>query len=112
MTGATTLRATSEAGDTVDDPSEDALLMMFEDLEAGEGAFVIVDDLRDRSGHTYAQAARRDDGSYDVEYRDGGPDRHYGTEVPDHRAAHALLTGWAFGLDGWRGSTTWRRLSF
>jgi len=33
VTGAV-LRATSESGDVVDDPSEDALLMMFQDLEA------------------------------------------------------------------------------
>jgi hypothetical protein len=46
------LRATSESGDVLDDPSEDALFKMFQDLEAGLGTFLIVEDAADfRQAH-------------------------------------------------------------
>ena len=52
------LRATAESGDVVDDPSEDALLMMFEDLEAGGGTFLIVDSLLDGDPAALAPAKK------------------------------------------------------
>jgi hypothetical protein len=105
-----TLRANAESGDTIEDPSEDALFQMFEDIEAGESSFLIVDRLADASGQTYAQTSRNPDGSYLVEYRDGGPDRHFGTVADDMRSAHLLLTGWAFDLPGWHSSARWERV--
>jgi hypothetical protein len=104
------LRATAESGDTIDDPSEDALFIMFEDIEAGETSFLIVDRLADASGQTYVQTSRNVDGSYIVEYRDGGPEHHHGTVVNDMRSAHSLVTGWAFERPRWRESAEWRRV--
>jgi hypothetical protein len=92
----------------IDDPSEDALFMMFEDIDAGESSFLIVENLVDPSRQTYVQTSRNPDGSYIVEYRDGGPGQHYGTMANDMRSAHALVTGWAFDLPGWRESARWR----
>lgn len=111
MTDRALFRATAESGDVVDDPSEDLLFMMFQDIEAGDGTFLIVDDLTETSGQTYAQTSRNDDGSYVVEYRDGGPTRHYGTTVADMRAAHRLVTGWMFQVPGWRESAAWELVS-
>lgn len=105
------LRATSESGDTVDDPSEDALLLMFQDLEAGNGTFLIVESLVDPSGQTYAQAARNDDGSYVVEYRQGSADQHFQTSAPDVSEAHALVTMWAFAIPGLHERADWTQLS-
>lgn len=107
MSDGPVLRATAESGGTIDDPSEDALFMMFEDIEAGESTYLIVDSLRDSTNQTYAQTSRNEDGTYIVEYRDGGPEHHYGTVAQDMRAAHAVITGWAFGVPGWRDSATW-----
>jgi hypothetical protein len=98
------IRAAAESGDTVEDPSENALYMMLEDIEAGEGTYLIVGSLTDSTHQTYAQTSRNDDGTYIVEYRDGGPERHYGTIAQDMRTAHALITGWVFGIPGWRDS--------
>ncbi|GAA1555338.1 hypothetical protein GCM10009789_05980 [Kribbella sancticallisti] len=112
MNDAPVIRATAESGDVIDDPSEDALFMMVEDIEAGEGTYLIVASLRDDSGQTYVQTSRNEDGSYVVEYRDGRPEEHYGTVVRDMRAAHALLTGWAFDLPEWRNSAAWEPLKF
>jgi hypothetical protein len=106
------IRATSESGDVIDDPSEDALFMMLEDIEAGEGTFLIVESLDDATGQTYVQTSRNDDGSHIVEYRDGGPTNHYGTVVGDMRAAHEIIFGRAFGLAGWRDLANWEPLSF
>jgi hypothetical protein len=94
------LRAIPEAGQRWDDLSEDLLFILLQDIEAGGGSFLIVERTTDPSGHTYAQALRRDDGSYVVEYREGDAD-HYGIVVAGMRAAHQLLTGWAFQLPGW-----------
>jgi hypothetical protein len=106
------LRAKTEAGDQWDDPSEDLLFELLSDIEAGEGSFVIVELAADSNGQTYAQAARRDDGSYIVEYRDGSADRHYGTAVADMRTAHKLLTGWACEIPGWKQDAQWTLVRF
>ena len=108
MTGV--LRATSESGDVLDDPSEDALFKMFQDLEAGLGTFLIVESVADASGQTFVQAARGDDGTYVVEYRQGTADQHFQTDAADFREAHTLVTTWAFGLPGLHERATWRRL--
>ena len=101
------LRAIPEAGRTWEDPSEDLLFMLLADVEAGEGTFLIVERTTDPTGHTYAQALRRGDGSYIVEHREGDAEHHYGTVAPDMRSAHRLLTGWAFKLPGWKDRATW-----
>jgi hypothetical protein len=88
------LRAILESGDTYDDPSEDALFLFFEDVEAGESSWLIVELCEDASGQTYAQALRLDDGRYLVEHRAGSADQHYSVTVADCRAAHAILTAW------------------
>jgi hypothetical protein len=91
----------------MDDPSEDGLFLMFEDLERGESSFLIVESLLDPSGQTYAQTSRNPDGSYIVEYRAGGPQEHYRTVAADMRSAHALVTGWALDLPDWQKSAHW-----
>lgn len=85
--------------------------MLFEDIEAGEGTYLIVDSMQDPTSQTYAQVSRNDDGTYVVECRDGGPEHHFGTVAEDMRSAHALVTGWAFGGPDWRDSATWRPVS-
>ena len=105
-----TLRATSELGDEVEDPTEDALLLMFQDLEAGKGSFLIVEALTDPSGQTFVQAARGGDGTYIVEYRQGSEDQHFQASAPDFREAHALVTMWAFGIPGLHERATWSRI--
>jgi hypothetical protein len=86
------------------------LFILLQDIEAGEGSFLIVERTTDLSGHTYAQVLRRDDGSYVVEHREGDADHHYGATVADMRAAHHLLTGWAFQLPGWSDQATWSQV--
>ncbi|MDO9439909.1 MAG: hypothetical protein Q7T73_03370 [Beijerinckiaceae bacterium] len=110
MANGPALRATVESGDSIDDPSEDALFSMLDDIEAGDGTYLIVDVLGDVTRQTFAQTSRNSDGSYIVEYRDGAADRHFGTVAPDVRTAHALLTGWAFAVPGWRDNAAWEQV--
>jgi hypothetical protein len=104
------LRAIPEAGQSLDDPSEDLLFMLLEDIESGQGSFLIVERTTDPSGQTYAQVLHRNDGTYIVEHRDGDAEHHYGTAVPDMRAAHQLLTAWAFQLPGWNDRPGWSQV--
>ena len=94
------LRACPEYGPSWDDPSEDLLFLLLQDIEAGEGTFLIVERIADPTQQTYAQAMLLEDGSYVLEHREGDSAHHYRTDVADMRAAHALLTGWAFELPG------------
>lgn len=92
------IRAVMENGDTYDDPSEDVLLLLLEDLAAGEGSWLIVEKVADASGQTYAQALRLSDGSFQVERRRGSADTHEVAPAQSLRDAHRLLTRWAFEL--------------
>lgn len=91
-------RAVMENGDTYDDPSEDVLLLLLEDLAAGDGSWIIVEKVADASGQTYAQALLLSDGSFQVERRRGSADTHEVARAQPLREAHELLTRWAFGL--------------
>jgi hypothetical protein len=106
------LRVLSESGETHDDPTHDVFLDLLAALEQGNEGFLIVERTDDPSGHTYAQTARLDDGSYTVEYRDGSAERHFATQVVDLRGVHELLTGWASGRRDWHDGRQWRRLVF
>lgn len=56
----------------------------------------------ERDDHVYAQAYRHDDGSWDVEHRDGGPDRHFAASSTDAVEVERFLWAWASQADGWR----------
>ncbi|GAA1751124.1 hypothetical protein GCM10009710_33620 [Aeromicrobium alkaliterrae] len=104
------LRASVESGEVYDDPSEDLLFMLFEDMGHSDGSFLIVGRTLDPTGQTYVQSAPSLDGGFVVEYREGGPDRHYATRAPDIRVAHGLVTGWAFELPNWNTGSVWTRV--
>jgi hypothetical protein len=104
------LRAISESGETLEDPSEDALFELLSEVDSGTAEFLIVERTSDPNGQTYVQTVRLGGGHYLVERRDGAPDRHFKTVALNMRDAHALLTGWAFGLTGWDRGHAWSRL--
>ncbi|WP_269936526.1 hypothetical protein [Arthrobacter sp. HY1533] len=87
-------------------------MMLIEDVERGDEAFLIVEELADSTGQTYVQSMRNSDGTFDVERREGTPDRHYVTKVVDMRVAHAVVTSWAFDAAPKVESLVWSRLLF
>ncbi|WP_200953246.1 hypothetical protein [Agromyces sp. Root81] len=104
------LRASTESGETWDDPSEDLLFILLEDIEGGREQFLILERLSDASQQTYIQTIRNDDGSYCVERRDGGPDSHCTTNATDMRTAHAVISSWAFDLPAMAPPVVWTPL--
>jgi hypothetical protein len=91
------LRATDASGRTLDDPTRTQVHDMFADLNA-RWPFAIVERLDREPADQYFFQMHLDyvdgigDGStdaepevdYDVEFRDGGPDRHYHAHVTTH----------------------------
>ena len=58
----------------------------------------------------YAQVAANEDGSFQVEYRDGGPEHHYGATADDADLVADVLAGWVDRIDGWDAQLQWERL--
>ena len=86
--------------------------MLLADVDAGNESYLIVERTADTTQQTYAQAAPNDAGGYVVEHREGGPDRHFATDVADMGAAHELITAWAFQLPDWDAQVNWERRDF
>jgi hypothetical protein len=104
------LRATNEAGQACDDPSDGQLFDLISVLDDAN-TFVIVDRLSDPTGNSYAQTMRSIiDGTYLVEYQDGSLDEHYSCDGLDCHTAHALISGWATDAPGWRDRVSWSRV--
>jgi hypothetical protein len=92
------LRVETSGGETWNDPTEDRLLTLLEDL-TGEGDYFMVVRLADPSDQTYAQVLRTADG-YLVERRRGSEGSHEHARTTDPGTAHQALTTWSFELDG------------
>lgn len=108
----TRLKAMNGSRETWEDPSEDALFFLLEDIEQGRKKFLIIERVDDPTRQTYIQSIRNEAGEFVVEFRDGSPDQHFGTVVHDLRATHDLITAWSFGRDGWREAADWNQISF
>ncbi|WP_030674059.1 hypothetical protein [Streptomyces rimosus] len=107
------IRAETWDGTTVDDPSEEKLFDLLSEMNLRH-RFVIVDRLdRSRPGQYYMQVYLNDDMSCQVEYRDGGPARHFRAHVPGpfahrgHETVASVLTAWAADRPGWREALPW-----
>ncbi|WP_406278673.1 hypothetical protein OHT93_37670 [Streptomyces sp. NBC_00191] len=61
--------ADSESGDHIDDPSEDALFMLIDDLNDTDNAFVVIQPDEDDPAW-FASVAVLDEGGYEVVRRD------------------------------------------
>ncbi|MER7174618.1 DUF6891 domain-containing protein [Streptomyces mesophilus] len=58
----------------------------------------------------FAQVWHEQGGDYQVEYRDGAADRHFGAQIADVRLVAAALTGWARGEQEWGAGFEWQRV--
>ncbi|MFE1417131.1 hypothetical protein ACFW6F_41000 [Streptomyces sp. NPDC058746] len=103
-------------GTSWDDPSENQLHDLLADMSL-TWRFVIVRrlDLMPADQH-YMQVYLNDDLSYQVEYRERGPGKHFQAHV--HREHEvfavepvaAVLQAWAFDRPGWREALPWAPL--
>src|SRR5947209_14367684 len=69
------LRATTSDDEVLDDPSEDALFLLFEDMETSDD-YVILERLDDPTGEVYLQTTIAKGGGYVVERRAGSAASH------------------------------------
>ncbi|MCX4970142.1 hypothetical protein OHA98_36390 [Streptomyces sp. NBC_00654] len=91
-------RAVSEDGDIIDDPSEDALYMLFSDLNDADNTFVVIEPYEDEP-RWHASVTVRGEGGYEVVRRDTARREHeVVTEDSIHRIANSL-TIWMAGRD-------------
>ncbi|MFE6713925.1 hypothetical protein [Streptomyces sp. NPDC057695] len=67
--GAAYYRAESESGDHIEDPSEDALFMLIDDLNGSDNTFVVIQPDEDDPGW-FTSVAVLDEGGYEVVRRD------------------------------------------
>jgi hypothetical protein len=102
------LRVETAVGQSYDAPTEALLHRLLGELGAGN-QFLVLDRLDAPGDEHYMQVFRETDGEFVIEYRDGGPDRHFEAMTADMREVHAVLTGWAAGAPGWRDPCDWRR---
>ncbi len=111
------IRAIDESGVSIDDPSEIDLYNLIADLNLS-CRFVIVDrPARGQTSDDYMQVWLNDDFSFQVEYREGGPDRHFEAWIPcppemaGHEHVVRLLLDWAYDRPGWRTALPWKPLA-
>ncbi|MFD0061143.1 hypothetical protein [Streptomyces sp. NPDC056690] len=88
--GATYYRAESESGDHGEDPSEDALFMLIDDLNDSDNTFVVIQPDEDAPAW-FTSVAVLDEGGYEVVRRDSiRGDHEVGTEAGIDRIARDL----------------------
>ncbi|MFE1408287.1 hypothetical protein ACFW5D_32645 [Streptomyces sp. NPDC058770] len=108
------LQAVEADGTSWDDPTEEQLHDLLADMTL-TSRFVIVRrlDLSPADQH-YMQVYLNDDLSYQVEYREGGPEKHFQAWVDTRdqgpfavEPVAEVLRGWAFGRASWRQALPW-----
>ncbi|MFF1260978.1 hypothetical protein ACFVZT_29650 [Streptomyces sp. NPDC058321] len=91
--GAVYYWASSENGDRIDDPSEDALFMLIDDLDDADNTFVVIQPDQDDPAW-FASVAVLDDGGYEVVRRDTTRREHDVDTATDIGRIARDLTTW------------------
>lgn len=90
--GADYYSADTENGDHIDDPSEDGLFMLLEDLDPAGNTFITITPAGD-DPTWYASVTLLADGTYDVERADPSRgEQHRGTDTSPDDIARSLTT--------------------
>ncbi|MEW2330699.1 hypothetical protein AB0880_23130 [Micromonospora chersina] len=107
------VRAREAGGQVWDDPSEKTLYKALAYMNL-RYPFLIVERLDlEPAGQHYMQVYLNDDMSYQVEYREGGEDKHFEAHVPAQpevigvEPVAKVLADWAFDRPGWRDALPW-----
>ncbi|MBT2384169.1 hypothetical protein [Streptomyces sp. ISL-11] len=61
-------------------------------------------------GDHYIQTWHEGDGPYEVEYREGSAERHFGVRMNDAEEVAAVFVAWARGTEGWADGHAWERV--
>ncbi|MFF2810446.1 DUF6891 domain-containing protein [Streptomyces sp. NPDC058000] len=101
------ITVTTESGPALARPSADELAALLRRLGADGDHFAVVERIPG-ADHVFLQTWREGDGPFAVEYRDGGPDRHFRAECADADAVTDVFLAWARGPESWRTALDWR----
>ncbi|MGK5546074.1 hypothetical protein ACSNOH_15265 [Streptomyces sp. URMC 127] len=63
-------------------------------------------------GDHYIQTWHEGDGPYEVEYRAGTAERHFGVRMESAAEVTAVFVAWARGEEGWTEGYAWERVPF
>lgn len=66
----------------------------------------------ERADHVYIQTYRDEPGLYTLEYRDGGPDRHFAVRLEDGQQVAALVWDWTTGDRSRLDAIGWEAVTF
>ncbi|NGN65622.1 hypothetical protein G5C51_17165 [Streptomyces sp. A7024] len=103
------IKVLTETDESVLRPGADELVALVRRIGGDRDHFLVVQrvpDLPDQFIQVWHDAGEE----YQLEYRDGGHDRHYGTRVPAARQVADAMCGWARQQDGWDAGLAWERL--
>ncbi|WP_030765590.1 DUF6891 domain-containing protein [Streptomyces sp. NRRL F-2664] len=106
------IRIHTERGEAYDRPALATLSELVGRIGADGDHFVIAEPLTaDPDGH-FMQVWHDRGADYQVEYRDGSPDRHFQVFLSSAAEVVAVMVRWARREEGWDAGPAWERLDF
>ncbi|MFC8723502.1 hypothetical protein [Kitasatospora sp. NPDC057198] len=105
------LHVMTERGLSVRDPGPTALSCLVANMQRGESHLVVERFGPDEpAGNWYVQVRLRENGVYELEYRDGVASEHYRTLTVSPARVVDALVGWAGGRTAWRSAFDWSNI--
>ncbi len=92
------LRAHLDTGETYDDPADDLLFEIIEEIARHRAIWVSVEKLADFTGETYARVERLSNGVLQVDRRLGADAEPEFVRLPGLHLAHEALVAWVRAL--------------
>lgn len=102
------MQITTDGGPEFSWVSDSALESILDAIEAGEFPWLTLG----RADQLYAQTYRNDDGSWDVEFREGAPERHFHARTTDRTLVERFLWEWTLSRPGWRDLLPFKPMTF
>ncbi|MEU8685170.1 hypothetical protein [Streptomyces sp. NPDC048611] len=97
----------TETGPARSRPDAGELAGLLRRIGAGDDHFVVA-ERHPEQAQVYLQTWRDGDGPFSVEYRDGGPERHFRARSEDPEQVVQVFLDWARGGETWRTALDWR----
>ncbi|MFB6437380.1 hypothetical protein ACFCVY_11435 [Streptomyces sp. NPDC056411] len=101
------ISVTTETGPVLTRPAAEDLAAVLRRIGGEDDHFVVVDRLSDEP-QVYVQTYRDGDGPYEVQYRDGAPERHFRAETGEAGVVIEVFLDWARGGEAWRTALDWQ----
>ncbi|WP_344438433.1 DUF6891 domain-containing protein [Kitasatospora nipponensis] len=103
------ITVTTETGPPRARITADDLAALVRRIGGAGDTFLIAERLPDQPD-VYVQVLRTTAGDYQLEHRDGAPERHYQVMLDGPEPVIAAMTGWARRREGWDAGLAWERL--